>query len=76
MHISTCQYVCPSLHFSECLLLCGALTQSVLQLFKWIFIHLSPGKPAEDEVKLGSLKLKPNTKIMMMGTREESLVGN
>uniref|UniRef100_A0A3Q2D0C8 Ubiquitin-like domain-containing CTD phosphatase 1 n=1 Tax=Cyprinodon variegatus TaxID=28743 RepID=A0A3Q2D0C8_CYPVA len=31
------------------------------------------GKPAEDEVKLGSLKLKPNTKIMMMGTREESL---
>ncbi|CAG08865.1 unnamed protein product [Tetraodon nigroviridis] len=32
------------------------------------------GKPAEDEVKLGSLKLKPNTKIMMMGTREESLV--
>lgn len=35
----------------------------------------APGKPAEDEVKLGSLKLKPNTKIMMMGTREESLVG-
>lgn len=34
-----------------------------------------PGKPAEDEVKLGTLKLKPNTKIMMMGTREESLVG-
>uniref|UniRef100_A0A3Q4GNT4 Ubiquitin-like domain-containing CTD phosphatase 1 n=1 Tax=Neolamprologus brichardi TaxID=32507 RepID=A0A3Q4GNT4_NEOBR len=31
------------------------------------------GKPAEDEMKLGSLKLKPNTKIMMMGTREESL---
>uniref|UniRef100_A0A673A118 Ubiquitin-like domain-containing CTD phosphatase 1 n=1 Tax=Sphaeramia orbicularis TaxID=375764 RepID=A0A673A118_9TELE len=31
------------------------------------------GKPAEDEVKLGSLKLKPNTKIMMMGSREESL---
>lgn len=39
------------------------------------YIHLFPGKPAEDEVKLGSLKLKPNTKIMMMGTREESLVG-
>ena len=36
---------------------------------------LSPaGKPAEDVVKLGSLKLKPNTKIMMMGTREEGLV--
>lgn len=34
------------------------------------------GKPAENEVKLGSLKLKPNTKIMMMGTREESLVGD
>ncbi|KAG7263889.1 hypothetical protein CRUP_034228 [Coryphaenoides rupestris] len=31
------------------------------------------GKPAEDLVKLGSLKLKPNTKIMMMGTREEGL---
>ncbi|KAM6471479.1 ubiquitin-like domain-containing CTD phosphatase 1 isoform 2-T3 [Liasis olivaceus] len=31
------------------------------------------GKPAENDVKLGSLKLKPNTKIMMMGTREESL---
>ncbi|KAJ3589929.1 hypothetical protein NHX12_010769 [Muraenolepis orangiensis] len=31
------------------------------------------GKPAEDVVKLGSLKLKPNTKIMMMGTREEGL---
>ncbi|KAK1882381.1 Ubiquitin-like domain containing CTD phosphatase 1 [Dissostichus eleginoides] len=30
-------------------------------------------KVKEDEVKLGSLKLKPNTKIMMMGTREESL---
>uniref|UniRef100_A0A672LM32 Ubiquitin-like domain-containing CTD phosphatase 1 n=1 Tax=Sinocyclocheilus grahami TaxID=75366 RepID=A0A672LM32_SINGR len=31
------------------------------------------GKPAYDDVKLGDLKLKPNTKIMMMGTREESL---
>ncbi|TRZ22254.1 hypothetical protein HGM15179_004824 [Zosterops borbonicus] len=31
------------------------------------------GKPADDDVKLGALKLKPNTKIMMMGTREESL---
>ncbi|ROJ62556.1 Ubiquitin-like domain-containing CTD phosphatase 1 [Anabarilius grahami] len=29
------------------------------------------GKPADDDVKLGDLKLKPNTKIMMMGTREE-----
>lgn len=37
-------------------------------------MFLPPGKPAEDEMKLGSLKLKPNTKIMMMGTREESLV--
>lgn len=40
-----------------------------------IFLSI-PGKPAEDEVKLGSLKLKPNTKIMMMGSREESLVGS
>ncbi|XP_048644294.1 ubiquitin-like domain-containing CTD phosphatase 1 [Marmota marmota marmota] len=31
------------------------------------------GKPEENDVKLGALKLKPNTKIMMMGTREESL---
>ncbi|XP_043925289.1 ubiquitin-like domain-containing CTD phosphatase 1 [Protopterus annectens] len=31
------------------------------------------GKPADDDVKIGTLKLKPNTKIMMMGTREESL---
>ena len=41
-----------------------------------VFLSPRPGKPAEDEVKLGSLKLKPNTKIMMMGTREESLVGD
>lgn len=34
------------------------------------------GKPADDDVKLGALKLKPNTKIMMMGTREESLVNS
>lgn len=32
------------------------------------------GKAAADETKLGLLKLKPNTKIMMMGSREESLV--
>ncbi|XP_030638630.1 ubiquitin-like domain-containing CTD phosphatase 1 [Chanos chanos] len=31
------------------------------------------GKPAEDDIKLGALKLKPNTKIMMMGSREECL---
>ncbi|KAM9782189.1 ubiquitin-like domain-containing CTD phosphatase 1 [Syngnathus typhle] len=31
------------------------------------------GKAAEDQVKLGSLKLKHNTKIMMMGTSEEGL---
>nr|XP_015204796.1 PREDICTED: ubiquitin-like domain-containing CTD phosphatase 1 [Lepisosteus oculatus] len=31
------------------------------------------GKAAEDDIKLGTLKLKPNTKIMMMGSREESL---
>ncbi|XP_017347269.1 ubiquitin-like domain-containing CTD phosphatase 1 isoform X2 [Ictalurus punctatus] len=31
------------------------------------------GKPADDGTKLGLLKLKPNTKIMMMGSREESL---
>ncbi|KAJ8348123.1 hypothetical protein SKAU_G00267120 [Synaphobranchus kaupii] len=31
------------------------------------------GKPADDDIKLGTLKLKPNTKIMMMGSREESL---
>ncbi|KTG42896.1 hypothetical protein cypCar_00037921 [Cyprinus carpio] len=31
------------------------------------------GKPADNDVKLGDLKLKSNTKIIMMGTREESL---
>ncbi|XP_040295771.1 ubiquitin-like domain-containing CTD phosphatase 1 [Bufo bufo] len=31
------------------------------------------GKPVDNSMKLGVLKLKPNTKIMMMGTREESL---
>ncbi|MEE6478230.1 hypothetical protein FKM82_011789 [Ascaphus truei] len=31
------------------------------------------GKPVDNNMKLGILKLKPNTKIMMMGTREESL---
>ncbi|MCI4386314.1 hypothetical protein PGIGA_G00060920 [Pangasianodon gigas] len=31
------------------------------------------GKPADNDTKLGLLKLKPNTKIMMMGSREESL---
>ncbi|KAL6043407.1 hypothetical protein STEG23_007987 [Scotinomys teguina] len=36
-------------------------------------LHEPRGKPAENDVKLGALKLKPNTKIMMMGTREESL---
>ncbi|XP_043090551.1 ubiquitin-like domain-containing CTD phosphatase 1 isoform X1 [Puntigrus tetrazona] len=30
-------------------------------------------KVKDDDVKLGDLKLKPKTKIMMMGTREESL---
>lgn len=45
-------------------------------VYMYMYIHVFPGKPAEDDVKLGSLKLKPNTKIMMMGTREESLVGN
>lgn len=51
---------------------------TALALSPPVLSHFSfppPGKPAEDEVKLGSLKLKPNTKIMMMGTREESLVG-
>ncbi|XP_060792494.1 ubiquitin-like domain-containing CTD phosphatase 1 [Neoarius graeffei] len=31
------------------------------------------GKQADDDTKLGLLKLKPNSKIMMMGSREESL---
>ncbi|XP_072001582.1 ubiquitin-like domain-containing CTD phosphatase 1 isoform X2 [Engystomops pustulosus] len=32
------------------------------------------GKPVDNSVKLGVLKLKPNTKIMMMGTREENVL--
>lgn len=31
------------------------------------------GKPPEDNVALADMKLKPSTKIMMMGTREEEL---
>ena len=34
-----------------------------------------PGKNAEDDVRLSALNLKPSNKIMMMGTREENLVG-
>lgn len=32
------------------------------------------GKSPDDDVRLSALNLKPNTKIMMMGTREENLV--
>jgi len=31
------------------------------------------GKPAADDAVLGEIKLKPNTKLMMMGTREEEI---
>jgi hypothetical protein len=41
-------------------------------LIKFLFIV---GKPPSDDVLLADMKLKPNTKIMMMGTREEELVG-
>ena len=34
----------------------------------------SAGKPPTDDAKLGDLQLKPNAKIMMMGTPEEKLV--
>ena len=34
------------------------------------------GKPPDDDVQLALLKMKPNMKIMMMGTREEELVSN
>jgi ubiquitin-like domain-containing CTD phosphatase 1 len=33
------------------------------------------GKPPEDSALLLDVKLKPGAKIMMMGTREEALVG-
>ena len=36
---------------------------------------LSLGKSPDDDVRLSALNLKPNNKIMMMGTREENLVG-
>ena len=32
------------------------------------------GKSPDDDVRLSALNLKPKTKIMMMGTREENLV--
>ena len=35
---------------------------------------LFSGKVPGDEVALADLKLKPSTKIMMMGTREEEIV--
>ncbi|CAI9733265.1 ubiquitin-like domain-containing CTD phosphatase 1 [Octopus vulgaris] len=31
------------------------------------------GRPPEDDIQLGTLKLKPNLKIMMMGSREDVL---
>jgi len=31
------------------------------------------GKPADDNVKLSEFKLKPNTKIIMMGSREDDI---
>ena len=37
-------------------------------------MYLFPGKPPADDVLLADLKLKPNAKIIMMGTREEELV--
>ena len=37
-------------------------------------MFLSAGKPPSGDVLLGDLNLKPKTKIMMMGTREEVLV--
>lgn len=70
--------ICKSQFAFFCLfpaLLC-IFSVSIAIIYMCMYIYLFPGKPAEDEVKLGSLKLKPNTKIMMMGTREESLVGN
>jgi ubiquitin-like domain-containing CTD phosphatase 1 len=38
-----------------------------------IFIYYT-GKPPDENTKIKALNLKPNTKIMMMGTREENLV--
>ena len=37
-------------------------------------VSLFTGKPAGDDMRLGDLNLKPGTKIMMMGTREEEIV--
>ena len=37
-------------------------------------VHLNTtGKVPGDDVQLSALNLKPNTKIMMMGTREETI---
>lgn len=41
--------------------------------FYLVFFFLL-GKSPDDDVRLSALNLKPNTKIMMMGTREENLV--
>ena len=39
-----------------------------------VLLFIFQGKSPDDEVRLSALNLKPNTKIMMMGTREENLV--
>ena len=39
-----------------------------------IFLVCFQGKVPGDDVTLSDLKLKPGTKIMMMGTREEEIV--
>ncbi|XP_071948602.1 ubiquitin-like domain-containing CTD phosphatase 1 [Antedon mediterranea] len=40
---------------------------------KLLGLKSKKGKPAEDDTALSELKLKPNMKIMMMGTREETI---
>lgn len=54
--------------------MCWQFSEISLLQYKKKNLCCITGKPADDDVKLGALKLKPNTKIMMMGTREESLV--
>ena len=55
----------------------GNLTSCNLNLSHYISMYIfsfTSGKSPDDDVRLSALNLKPNTKIMMMGTREENLV--
>ena len=67
-HVPSSRYIeLNNKNFSK---ICTYTSLPICFLFHVPFI----GKPAEDEISLSALNLKPKMKIMMMGTREEALV--